>query len=318
MPPCTPFVIADYGAADGVNECQLFGRIVNGIHTANPLLKIRLVYADIADRAPFETFWEQSPLSELDYVEAEYIQGSFYESLVPEGSVNLGFSSTALHWLDTKSRDAAFFRHPDCIQANQIPMPECTRFIETWKSDWRKFFYERSREVAAGGMLFLSNLTSLGADQWPASAGYNNLRDICIALCREGRISNEELQAIFIPDYFATPDEMRALVGEDAIRQHFSLQRMETMTIPCAYFSRMGNSIDDPRQRRELTHTLARVVRAWSESSLRVGLSRGHAGLVDEIYSRLEDRFYKEPKGLPYQYCLMELKRRELREPDSS
>ncbi len=113
----------------------------------------------------------------------------------------------------------------------------------------------------------------------------------------------------FIPDYFATPEEMRTLFEEDAIRQHFSLKRMDTMTIPCAYFSRMGDTIDNPRQRRQLAHFLARVVRAWSESSLRVGLSHEHASLKDEIYNRLEDRFYEEPKGLPYQYCLMELEK---------
>jgi hypothetical protein len=306
MPAKTPFVIADYGAADGVNESQLFGRILDHIHEVNPSLGVRLVYVDIADPAPFNQFWKRSYLSELDNVEAEYIQRSFYEPLGPAGSVNLGFSSTALHWLDTKSVDAGFFRHPTCIQANQVPRPACGKFIEKWTSDWRKFFHERSRELAGGGMLFLANLTNLGADQWPASAGYNSLRDICFSLCQEGLISNEELQAIFIPDYFATPDEMRNLIEEDAIRQHFSLKRMDITTIPCAYFTRMGDAIEDPRQRRRLAHLLARVVRAWSESSLRVGLSPGHHGLVDEIYNRLEDRFYEEPKGLPYQYCLME------------
>lgn len=307
MPAGTPFVIADYGAADGVNESQLFGRILDHIHDVNPSVRIRLVYVDIADPAPFYQFWERSYLSELDYVEAEYIQRSFYDPLGPAGSVNLGFSSTALHWLDTSNVDTGFFRYPTCIQANQLPGPEYRKFVQKWKSDWRKFFHERSRELAGGGMLFLANLTDLGADQWPASAGYNNLSDICTSLCQEGLISEEELQAVFIPDYFATPDEMRDLVKEDAIRQHFSLKRMYTMTIPCAYFTRMCDTIGDPRQRRRLAHLLARVVRAWSESSLRVGLAREHAGLVDEIYNRLEDRFYEEPKGLPYQYCLMEL-----------
>ncbi len=153
----------------------------------------------------------------------------------------------------------------------------------------------------------LAALTSLGADHWPASAGYDNLRDVCLSLHREGRISEEELQAIFIPDYFATPDEMRDLIEEDAVSQHFSLQFFDAMTVPCAYFSRMHDTLEDSRERRRLADTLARVVRAWSESSVQVGLSSEHADLVDEIYSRLADRFFEAPRGLPYQSCLIEL-----------
>jgi SAM-dependent methyltransferase len=311
MPPETPFVIADYGAADGANSSQLFECIVTHINDVNPSLKIRLVYIDIADPASFYQFWEGSRLSELPYVEAEYIQRSFYEPF-PElaGSVNIGFSSTALHWLDTKTVDANFFRHPACIQANQVSESERKKFVLKWKRDWRIFFRERSRDLVDGGILFLANLTSLGADQWPASAGYNTLRDVCYSLYQEGRISDKELTAIFIPDYFATPDEMMDLMKEDGIRRHFSLPFFEAISVPCAYFARMQGTLGDTEERRQLACLLARVVRAWSESSLWVGLSSENKGLIDEIYNRLADAFFETPNGLPYQYCLIELVKR--------
>lgn len=307
LPAEAPFVIADYGAADGVNSSHLFFSILDSLYEVNPALPTRLVYVDIADPAPFRQFWERSPLSEQDSVEAVYLQRSFYEPLLPAGSVNIGFSSTALHWLDTKDVDTAFFRHQAGIQPNQLSLPERRKFLEKWKSDWRTFFRERSRELAPGGGLFLANLTDFGSDSWPASAGYNYLRDVCFSLCREGLISEEELQAVFIPDYFATPDEMRNIIEEDDIARHLSLKSIETVTVPCAYFSQMCDTLQDPGQRRDLARLLARVVRAWSESSLRVGLSPGHSDLIDEIYLRLEDRFFEAPAGLPYQYCLMEL-----------
>ncbi|HIH02432.1 MAG TPA: class I SAM-dependent methyltransferase [Methanoregulaceae archaeon] len=310
MPVGAPFVIADYGAADGANSSQLFESVIRYVREINPSLGIKLVYIDIADPSSFDRFWEGLSLSELHDVEAEFIQRSFYEPF-PElaGVVQIGFSSTALHWLDTKTADADLFRHPTCIQANQLAEAGRGKFVEKWKRDWRIFFRERSRELVGGGLLFLANLTSLGGDRWPASAGYDNLRDVCYLLYREGRISKEELQAIFIPDYFATPDEMRDLIDEDAVRRHFSLKFFDAMTVPCAYFSRMYDTLEDARERRQLADLLARVVRAWSESSIRVGLSPEHAGLVDEIYSRLAERFFEIPRGLPYQYCLIELVR---------
>ena len=307
----SPFVIADYGAADGVNSSQLLEQIIRFLRQAHPLLGIRLVYIDIADPAPFHHFWKNSGLSGLPRVEAEYLQRSFYEPL-PElaGNVDIGISSTSLHWLNTKTVDTTFFYHPTCIQANQLPAAERKKFYSKWISDWRVFFRERSRDLAHGGMLYLATLTDLGGDRWPASAGYNNLREVCVSLYQEGRISKQELDAIFIPDYFATPDEIASLVAEESISQHFSLKSLKTLTVPCAYSSRMQNAGNDARKRQYLAYSLARVVRAWSESSIRVGLSRDNEGLIDEIYRRLAERFFERPEGLPYQYCLMELLRR--------
>jgi hypothetical protein len=309
-PAGAPFVIADYGAADGANSSHLFERIVRQVREINPALRITLVYIDIADPAPFQRFWEDSRLSGLDNVDAHYIRRSFYEPF-PElaGCVNIGFSSTALHWLDTRTGDPDLFRHPTCIQPNQLPESRRGTFVEKWRDDWRTFLRERSCELAGGGLLFMANLTSLGGDRWPASAGYDNLRDVCYSLFRDGRISKEELHAIFIPDYFATPDEMRDLVEEDAVRRSFSLAFFDALTVPCAYFSRMHEALEDAGERRRLADSLARVVRAWSESSLRIGLSADHAELIDEVYDRLADRFFEAPRGLPYQYCLIELVR---------
>ena len=308
MPAETPFVIADYGAADGANASRLFERAVAFIHAVNPSLRIRLVSIDIADPAPYERFREGSPLSRLPYVESEYLRRSFYGP-VPElaGRVHLGYSSTALHWLDTTA-DAALFRHPTCVQPNQLPRTDLGPFVEKWRRDWRVFLYERSRDLVDGGRLLLATLANLGGDRWPASAGYDGLRDACRSLCEDGRISPDELAAIFVPDYFATPGEMRELVEEDAVRQRFALASLETTTVPCAYVPEMPDSLDDG-ERRRLAGTLARVVRAWSESSIRVGLSAGHADRVDEIYSRLADWFFETPRGMPYQYCLVELVR---------
>jgi len=308
MPPGTPFVIADYGAADGANSSTLVEGIVGQLRTIDPNVAIRLVYVDIADPAPFHRFWEGSALSKVEGVEAEYIRRSFYEPF-PElaGRVHLALSSTALHWFDTRAVDPSFFRHPRCIQPNQMPAPERAEFAEKWRCDWRLFLRERSHDLADGGLLVLANLADLGGDRWPASAGYDRLRDACAALHREGCLSKEELEAIFVPDYFATPDEMRAVLEEDEVRRRFSLRSLEATTVPCAYCSQMLEG-DEVRERRVLAASLARVVRAWSESSVRVGLA-AHTDLVDEVYTRLEDAFFERPAALPYQYCLIELQR---------
>jgi len=304
----TPFVIADYGAADGVNSSVLFEKIIGQIRTINPSLKIRLVYNDIAVQDYFDQFWAGSRLRQMEGVKAEYIRRSFYKAF-PEikGKLNLGFSSTSLHWLDTEDVGTDFFQHPKHIQANQLPAKDRYKFVDKWKKDLRTFLKQRAGELVKGGALFMANLTNLGGDRWPASAGYNNLRDICHELCREGKIKEEEWTAIFVPDYFATPREMKSLLREDGLAKVYSPGFFEDMTVPCAYYSQFKDQLDDEKTRAKLADTLAHVVRAWSESSIKTGLSADDKPEIDEIYQRLRDKFYHNPKGLPYQYCLMEL-----------
>ncbi|MBN1236148.1 MAG: hypothetical protein JW999_08890 [Methanotrichaceae archaeon] len=79
------------------------------------------------------------------------------------------------------------------------------------------------------------------------------------------------------------------------------------MTIPCAYFSKAQDRLDDLQERSMLAATLAHVVRAWSESSIQIGLNPDNKELIEDIYRRLQDKFYEKPEGLPYQYCLLEL-----------
>ena len=155
--------------------------------------------------------------------------------------------------------------------------------------------------------MFFANLANLGDDRWPASPGYNNLRDICQELYEEKKLSEAELNAIFIPDYFATPHEMSRLLDEDDLRWCFDVNACDPLTIPCAYFTKAQDKLDDPQERSMLAATLAHVVRAWSESSMQIGLHADNKELIEDIYRRLQDKFYEKPEGLPYQYCLLEL-----------
>jgi SAM-dependent methyltransferase len=301
------FVIADYGAADGVNSSELFEAVIGWIHALNPTITIKLVYIDLANPENFEKFWATSSLAKLKHVESQYIQRSFYEPFPEiEGKLWIGFSSTALHWMNTKTVRSGYFQHPLCIQPNQLSDPEREKFAEKWIANWRSFLHECSRSLIKGGALFFANLANLGDERWPASPGYNNLKDICQELYEERKISEAELNAIFIPDYFAAPHEMASLLEDDDLRC-FSVNACDPLTIPCAYFTKAQDKLDDLQERFKLAAALAHVVRAWSESSMRIGLQADNKDMIEEIYRRLLDKFYEKPVGLPYQYCLLEL-----------
>ncbi|HPW72426.1 MAG TPA: hypothetical protein PKZ03_00755 [Methanothrix sp.] len=301
------FVISDFGAADGANSSKLFEAVIRRIHDVNPMLTIKLVYIDLANPANFEAFWETSTLAKLNNVEVQYIQRSFYEPFPEiENKLRIGFSSTALHWMNAKTVGTDYFQHPLCIQPNQLPDLERRKFAEKWIADWRSFLKKCSTSLVKGGALFFANLANLGDGRWPASSGYNNLMKICQELFEEKKLSEAELNSIFIPNYFATPHEMSRLLNEDDLKC-FAVNACDSLTVPCAYFTKAQHKLDNPQERSRLAATLAHVTRAWSESSMRIGLKADNKELIEDIYQRLQQKFYEKPEGLSYQYCLLEL-----------
>ena len=306
----TPFVIADFGTNDGINSSPLMAAIIAHVRALNLSFKFKLFYYDISTRDNFDKFWLGSQLAQTCGVEAEFIQRSYYENY-PEltGKLNIGYSSTSVHWMNTKNVSPGFFQHPVNIQPNELSGAEKHKFVEKWKKDWSDFLLKRSDEVVKGGALFMMNLADFGNDEWPASAGYNYIRDICNEMCGEKLISPEELNAIFVPDYFATPQEMQSVIDEPEIKHRFQLEHFEPVTIPCAYYPQFQGQLKDPGAREELASKLAHEVRAWSESSIKTGLSSAHKEKIDEIYKRLESKFYQLPKALPFQYCIIELRK---------
>ncbi|RPJ63890.1 MAG: hypothetical protein EHM12_01170 [Dehalococcoidia bacterium] len=310
MGPETPFVIADFGTNDGINSSPLMAAIIAHVRSINSALAFRLFYYDISTRDNFDKFWKGSQLAQVHGVEAEFIQRSYYESYPElEGKLNIGYSSTSVHWMNTKNVSAGFFQHPVNIQPNQLTGAERHKFVEKWEKDWEDFLLKRSDEVVKGGALFMVNLADFGNDEWPASAGYNYIRDICNEMCAEKLITPEELKAIFVPDYFATPQEMQSVIAAPGVKRYFRLEHFGPITVPCAYYPLFQDRLGDAKAREELGNKLAHEVQAWSESSIKTGLSSAHKEKIDEIYKRLENKFCRLPKALPFQYCMVELRK---------
>jgi hypothetical protein len=306
----TPFVIADFGTNDGINSSPLMAAIIAHVRSLNPSLKFRLFYYDISTRDNFDKFWQGSQIAQTSGVTAQFIQRSYYE-YYPEltGKLNIGYSSTSLHWMNTKNVNPSFFQHPENIQPNDLSSTERHIFVEKWKTDWADFLIKRSDDVVKSGALFMMNLADFGNDEWPASAGYNYIRDICNEMCAEKLISPEELRDIFVPDYFATPQEMQSVLAGPEIKRRFRLEHFEPVTVPCAYFPQFQDRLKDLGAREELASKLAHEVRAWSESSIKTGLATAHKEKIDEIYNRLQRKFHQLPKPLPFQYCMIELRK---------
>jgi SAM dependent carboxyl methyltransferase len=77
---------------------------------------------------------------------------SFYRPIVPAGTLDLGFSATAMDWL---SRNPCNLTNH--VQAVGATGPELAAFAEQGRRDWETILLQRARELATGGRLVMVN-----------------------------------------------------------------------------------------------------------------------------------------------------------------
>jgi len=194
-------VIADYGASQGHNSLAPLSaalrvlrarvgreRAISVVHTDLPGNDFTTLFRTLADDPG-------SYLRDDPAVFPSAVGRSFYQQLLPAGSVTLGWSSWAVQWLS---------RAPGPI-GDQVQVAYSgnaaarAAFHEQAENDWRTFLQCRGQELRAGGRLVVLTM-ALHAD---GSFGYAGvlaaMRGGLEDLVREGLVSPEELRRMVIP-----------------------------------------------------------------------------------------------------------------------
>ena len=171
-----------------------------------------VVHTDLADNdftALFHTLAADadSYLGRDPLVFASAIGRSFYERLLPPGSVTLGWCSWAVQWL---SRTPGVI--PDQVQVAYSRDPAAHAAFERQAAeDWRTFLTHRASELRPGGALVVLTMAIDDKGDFgyaPLLAGLYSGLEQQVA---DGRIRREELSQMAIPtvgrrrDDFTTP-----------------------------------------------------------------------------------------------------------------
>ncbi|HEX6120336.1 MAG TPA: hypothetical protein VFZ03_12890, partial [Dongiaceae bacterium] len=111
LEPGRPFVIADFGAADGGTSLGLMRRLAEAVRAREPEREINVIYTDLPHNDFSALFRltqgllgsdERAPLAQVPNL---YIYGSgtsFYRQVASSGTLSFGFSATAMHWLSRR------------------------------------------------------------------------------------------------------------------------------------------------------------------------------------------------------------------------
>ncbi len=213
LPPASePIVIADYGCSEGRNSILPIATAVSALRRrAGAGRPIMVVHTDLPDNdfsALFETLKSDpdSYLSADPNIFAYAVGRSYFEPLLPSGTVTLGWSSWAVQWLSRAPAEI-----PDQVQvAYSHDETVHAAFSKQAADDWRIFLARRSQEMKVGARLVVLTM-ALDEKNW---FGYAPILEALYgaleAMTAEGFLKPQELRRMTIPtvgrsraDFFA-------------------------------------------------------------------------------------------------------------------
>ncbi|HEY1260992.1 MAG TPA: hypothetical protein VGF34_17215 [Stellaceae bacterium] len=243
--PGFPFLIADFGAAQGANSLMPIGRAIGAVRRRLAAeVPIAVVHTDIPadDFSTLFSLVETSPDSYLrDTANVfPFAAGrTFYRQIFPAGSLSLGWSAIAVHWLS--AAPATIERH---IWSPRADRETLAAFRAQSARDWWLFLAHRAVEMRPGARLIVIGGGSDDAGDSAADGLMDMANDALLALLREGRLDAEEYRHMAIPTYNRTPAEFVAPFAEDADDLGLVLEHSELQILPDPLFAEYEESKD--------------------------------------------------------------------------
>jgi len=302
-----PFTLTDMGCADGGTSIDMVRQATAAVRARWSRRSIWVVYAD-QPRNDYNSLFHlvhgltliPTYLDEIEDVHVLASASGFYRPIVPAGTLDLGFSATAMHWLSRKPCDLT-----NHVQAIGAAGTELAAFAEQGRRDWEAILLQRAQEMAPGGRLVLVNFCKDEAGRYLGNTNGANMFDTFNALWQrfaiEGIVSSEEYLGMTFPQYYRTVGEFTQPLldtGSAVYRAGLRLEHSETRVVPCPYAAEFREHGDAERFAREYIPTL----RSWTESTFLGALSQSRPlderrAIIDRYYGAYEALVREDPVG---------------------
>ncbi|WP_224813893.1 class I SAM-dependent methyltransferase [Hasllibacter sp. MH4015] len=309
------FTMTDMGCADGGTSLGLVGDVLGRVRDHEPDILLRMVYADLP-RTDFSTLFQivhgmtemESYAGRFSDLHIHASATSFHKQIVPAGTLDLGFSATASHYIADVPCDI-----PDHLHMVRAEGDVRAAFQAQGARDWENFLMMRARELRSGGVLALFNFGIDENGYWLGDTGgvsmHDTFAELWAEMVKDGTITQAEFEATNFPQVYRTVEEFRApLDGGPVADAGLRLEHLETRVVPCPFAAAFADHGDAARFARDYVPTL----RSWSEPVFLKGLdstrpTEERAAIVDAFYDRYVARVAEHPDGhaMDYVHCYM-------------
>jgi hypothetical protein len=295
LPDGGAWCFADYGAADGGTTASLYRRVAHVARSRGASL--RAVLNDL----PANDFDSLARVGQEAFgpdVEVKTVPRSFYESVAEPGSVDLGFSATAMHWLSSPPPPLPHHTHANAAE------PTPSAFVDAAQDDWRRLLRLRAEELRPGGAMVLVNLARDARGHYLGWNGehanmHETLRGLWQQLHREGRFDRDRYERTTFQNYYKSEPEFAAPFAEGSFCG-LRMVEVRTESVACPYRRRFDQTGD----RAAFASGLMRTVRSWSQHTFRTALADRPDvdAVVADLYQRFEDAIVREPERYSMDY----------------
>jgi SAM-dependent methyltransferase len=286
-------VIADYGASQGRNSMGPMGRAIDLLREQDAGRPVQVFHTDLPsnDFASLFTLLADDPASYLSGRTAVYptaIGRSYFEAILPSASVDLGWSSNALHWMSESPVDVD--DHAWAVfSASQAARDAVDDVLAR---DWLQFLTARNLELRPGGRLicqFMGRGESELGFEWMAGLFWQSIVD----LREEGHLTEAETRRMTAPSagrslaQVAAPFQLGEVPGLEI--DHLSL-----FESPDPFWDEYQRTGDEQR----LGEQWSRMMRAANGPNFAAGLdaSRDRSALLDRLTDRLAEHIAADPQ----------------------
>ena len=206
------FTMADFGCADGGTSLDMVTTVLREVRRRAPERPIAMVYTD-QPRNDFNALFAivQAPgrLDGITGLDVLASATSFYRRILPPGSLSLGFSATAMHWLSAKPCNVS--DHVQAVGATGPSLPPSpARAVPTG----RPSCFIAPPSCCAGGRLVLVNFCRDEAGRYLGHTAGVDMFDTFARLWRElvadGTIAEAEYREMTLPQYYKSVAEFAA------------------------------------------------------------------------------------------------------------
>ena len=301
------FTFSDMGTADAGTSLSMIGSVIDAVSARVPDAPISIVYSDqprndfnalianVYGLGPFDTY-----LDRRDNVFPLVSGTSFYKQIVPAGTLDIGFSATAMHWLSAKACNIS-----NHVQAVGASGAELEAFRAQAHGDWRQILLQRARELKPGGKLVLINFAQDEQGRYLGNTGGVNMFDqfnrIWQDFLEQNRITRAEYENMTLPQYYNTVGEFSAPLQDqdDPVYQAgLRLEHIDTRIVQCPFAESFAQHGDAARFADEYIPT----IRSWNESIFFNGLSGDRPlderqQLIEDYYGTYHDIVRDSPDG---------------------
>lgn len=300
------FRATDMGAADGGTSLDMWGRVLARVreHTDRP---IEIIYTDLPKNDFSQVFQQVHGLTgQRTY--AQSVPGvhvlasgtSFHEAIVSPGTIDLGFTSTASHYIT-----GVPCHIPDHVHMVGATGDVRAAYEAKGAADWENFMLKRAAEMKSGARLCLFNFGIDGEGRHLGNTGGVNMFDtfarLWYGLADDGILTAEEAAATNFPQVYRDEEQFCAPLQEGAAGHvaGLRLEHVEARVVRCPFEQAFAEDGGDPA---DFARDYIPTLRSWSEPSFASGLSTDRpleerVEILDEFYGRYQAEVATSPAG---------------------